>query len=270
MGPERRQLDQLLGAMFRQDSRGRLVGDAPCAHILRTADACLCRVHAAMPDPVAARLQAVAAAPRGRPGQWAEDYAVYLSLVEPVATVTAISAGPLYGFPDDLLRVSDCVAVDASNLDLLRGCLDEWIEDAERGSPMVAALVDGHAISICASVGASQARIAQGSKHRWRIAAGGWLRALSPPGRSWLKPATPNHSTRRRWTICRLRLWPVVSASTSSKPVRGLRQTVENMSDVRVRRHSDPDSFLTTSATSDQGDGCAPQLPGKRCEARST
>ncbi len=157
MGLELQQLDQLLGAMFRQDARGRLVGDAPHLHILRTADAVLCRVHVTMPDPVAVRLQTLAAVPRGRPRKWAEDYAAYLSLVEPFVTVTAIRAGPLYGFPDELPHISDCVAVDASNLDLLKACLDEWIEYAEGGSPMMAALVKGRAVSVCTSVRASGA-----------------------------------------------------------------------------------------------------------------
>ncbi len=157
MGLELQQLDRLLGAMFRLDARDRLVGDAPYVHILRTADAVLCRVHVTVPDPRAARLQALAATPRGRPRTWAEDYAAYLSLVESVASVTAIRAGPLYGFPDELPHVSDWVAVDVSNLDLLKGYLDEWIENAESGSPMVAALVEGRAVSVCASVRASEA-----------------------------------------------------------------------------------------------------------------
>jgi GNAT superfamily N-acetyltransferase len=149
------ELEQLLGTMFHQDAQGRLVGDAPHVHIIRTADTVLCRVHVMMPDPVAAQLRALASAPRGRASKWAEEYAAHLSLVATVTTVTAVRAGPLYGFPDELPDVADCVAVDAANLMLLKGCLDEWIEYAERGLLMVVALAEGRAVSICTSVRAS-------------------------------------------------------------------------------------------------------------------
>ena len=60
------QLNHLLEAMFCRDERGRLMGDAPLIHILRTDGAVLCRIHAAVSDAAAAKLQALAAVPRKR------------------------------------------------------------------------------------------------------------------------------------------------------------------------------------------------------------
>lgn len=146
------QFEGLLEAMFRCDGQGRLTGDAPLLYILRTTDAVLCRSHAVISDAAAAQMQTLAEAPRGRPGKWAEDYARYLSLMKPIAAVTAIRAGPLYAFPDDAPAISGCVAIDRTNLKLLEGPLNEWIEDAEHGVPMVAAVVHRRAVSVCASV----------------------------------------------------------------------------------------------------------------------
>ena len=53
-------------------------------------------------------------------------------------------------------EATGCVTVDSSNLSLLSGALQEWQEDAEVGSLMVAALSDGRAVSVCSSVHASK------------------------------------------------------------------------------------------------------------------
>ena len=108
-------------------------------------------------DSTAAHVTALAASPRGRPGAWAEDYARYLSLVADVFAVTSVRAGPLFCFPESLADDPDCVTIDRRNSDLLKGALDEWVEDAENGALMVAAIVDGRAVSICATVKSSEA-----------------------------------------------------------------------------------------------------------------
>jgi hypothetical protein len=151
-----RQLDDLVRAMFRHDRDGRLTGAAPLLHIVRTDKAVLCRCHAVVPDATAARIQALAAAPRGRPNVWADDYARYLAVAEGVGFVTAVRAGPLFRFPDELPETAECLPINRTNLDLLRGSLDEWVEDAQQGSAMAAAIVDGRAVSVCATVRASR------------------------------------------------------------------------------------------------------------------
>lgn len=148
-------LDRLVEAMFKHDQRGRLVGAAPLLHVVRTADGAICRCHANMPDSTAAHVMAIASSPRGRPGAWADEYAQYMSFAAGVSTVTSVRAGPLFCFPESLADYPDCVSVGRGNSHLLRGGLDEWVEDTENGALMVAALVDGRAVSVCATVKSS-------------------------------------------------------------------------------------------------------------------
>lgn len=157
MGDPHRRLEDLVEAMFRHDGRGRLTGAAPLLHIVRTDNAVVCRCHANLPEAAANQIEAMAVAPRGQPGAWADDYAGYLALAQGVGTVNSVRAGPLYIFPNELPEVEGCVSIDATNLDLLKGVLDEWVEDAQQGSLMAAAIVDGKAVSVCASVRASRA-----------------------------------------------------------------------------------------------------------------
>lgn len=142
--------------MFQHDERGRLTGAAPQVHIVRTDGDVVCRCHRDMPDATAARVQALVAAPRGRPAAWAEEYAHYLSLVRTAATVTSLRAGPLFSFPEELPEPSECSTIDTRNLGLLKGSFEEWVEDAENGSLMAAALADGRAVSVCATVRSSK------------------------------------------------------------------------------------------------------------------
>ena len=152
---DHRQLDQLVQAMFHHDGRGRLTGASPLMHIVRTDDHVVWRCREDVPEATAAEIEAVAIAPRGRPGAWADDYAAYLSLVRSVATETSIRAGPLFRFPAELPEPTDCSTINATNLHLLEGTLDEWVQDAESGSLMTAALADGKAVSVCATVRSS-------------------------------------------------------------------------------------------------------------------
>ena len=149
------QLDHLVRAMFPHDHDGRLTGASPLLHIVRTDYAVVCRCHGALPDAIVAQVRARASAPRGRPGEWAAEYARYLSVTQSFASATAVRSGPLYGFPNELGETMGCVEINSTNLDLLRGSLNEWVEDAQQGSVMAAAIVDGRAASVCASVRAT-------------------------------------------------------------------------------------------------------------------
>lgn len=143
--------------MFGHDECGRLTGAAPLVHILRTARGTWARVHADLPDALAERVQALAAAPRGRPQAWAQDYARLVELVAPLAAVAAVRAGPLYGFPPGLPEPDGCATLTAANVGLLADGLDEWAPDVLAGAMMAAALAEGRAAAFCASVRASPA-----------------------------------------------------------------------------------------------------------------
>jgi hypothetical protein len=99
----------------------------------------------------------IAERPRRRPTDWARDYADYANALAPAGPLTKIRSGPLYGFPASLPDGHGAVRIDETNADFLRGGLDEWLPDVADGTPMVAVVVDGRAVSVCASVRVSAA-----------------------------------------------------------------------------------------------------------------
>ena len=150
-------LADLAETMFAADLHGRLTGAAPRLHIVRTPDAVICRCHADLPDDIAAALADIAARPRGRPTDWARDYAGYANTLAPTGPPAKIRSGPLYGFPDALPSGDGAVRIDETNAELLCGGLDDWLPDVAAGTPMMAMVAEGRAVSICASVRASAA-----------------------------------------------------------------------------------------------------------------
>jgi len=137
------------------DALGRLTGGRTQLYILRTAGTVICRCHISLSGEIAAKLQALAARPRGRPREWASEYADYLTILSAAAPIKSIRAGPLYTFSD--LSASDAAAtvIGADNADLLSGGLDEWREEVHRGLPMMAIVREGRAVSICTSAAVS-------------------------------------------------------------------------------------------------------------------
>jgi hypothetical protein len=151
-------LTTLVEAMFASDGHGRLTGRAPHLYILRTPDGVICRCHADLPPTVATALEQRSARPRGRPREWSQEYADYLTLLSGVAPLTSMRAGPLYAFPDLPPAAGDgSVDIGEENAALLRGGLDEWLPDVALGRPMRVVVADGRAVSICTSVVASAA-----------------------------------------------------------------------------------------------------------------
>ena len=150
-----RALFDLAETMFATDERVRLTGHAPHFHLLRTPELVICRCHEDFAEEVATALQGLSRRLRGRPSQWAREYADYLRVLSSVAPLRAVRAGPLYSFPNLPFSTGKAVSIDHNNADLLLGGLDEWVPDAAMGLPMIAMVVDGRAVSVCASVNAS-------------------------------------------------------------------------------------------------------------------
>jgi hypothetical protein len=176
--------------MFGADARGRLTGRAPHLHILRTPGILICRCHAQLGDEVAGAIEALAHRPRGRPSEWAREYADYARLLAAAAPLKAIRSGPLYDFPGPVTLGEDAVSIDATNAGLLRGGLDEWLPDVAAGLPMSVTLAGGRAVAVCASVKASQVAHCAGvetlPQYRGRgfaaQAVAGWARAVMARG----------------------------------------------------------------------------------------
>jgi GNAT superfamily N-acetyltransferase len=72
-----------------------------------------------------------------------------------IAPLKAVRAGLLYSFPAELGSGYAAVSIGRDNAELLLGGLDEWRSGVAAGLPMLATLADGRAVSICASVKAS-------------------------------------------------------------------------------------------------------------------
>jgi len=164
-----RLLHDLAETLFASDERGRLLGVSPRLHVLRTDDLVICRCHAELPDALADRL---------------------------AGSVKWLGAGLLFAIPDPLTE-GEVVAITSANVDLLRAGLDEWVPDVGAGLPMLAAVVGGRAVSICASVRASPTVHCAGVEtlpdyRGYGLAArvvGGWGRAVQAAG------ATPIYGT---------------------------------------------------------------------------
>jgi hypothetical protein len=184
-----RLLRDLAETLFASDERGRLQGEAPQLHLLRTEDLVICRCHAELPDALADRLAGLAARPRGRPSEWADAYGDYVGVLTPAGAVKTIRAGLLFAIADPLTE-GEVVAITSANVDLLREGLDEWVPDVAAGLPMIAAVAGGRAVSICTSVRASAMVHCAGVEtlpdHRGQGLAGrvaaGWARAVRLAG----------------------------------------------------------------------------------------
>ena len=97
-------LTELAETMFTSDERGRLTGPAPHLHLLKTPESLICRCHADLADVVAEELDGLARRPRGRPNEWAREYADYARVLSYVAPLKALRAGLIYSFPAQLCR----------------------------------------------------------------------------------------------------------------------------------------------------------------------
>ena len=60
--------------------------------------------------------------------------------------------GPVYGFPVDIIgSTNSVVAIDEDNRSLLDKFMPDWLPDVGQRSPFYAAVVDDHAVAVCAS-----------------------------------------------------------------------------------------------------------------------
>jgi hypothetical protein len=160
-------VDRMVGA----DTRGRLTGSGPQLYVFRTTDAVLCRCHTDLSTEVVESLERISHSQRGRQRDWPREYGQYLMALASVGPVRAVRAGLLYRVVDP---PSDGMAtqITQANADLLRGGLEEWRPDVEAGRLIYAAIVDGRAVAICASVnsvdGAHAAGVETLPSHRRR------------------------------------------------------------------------------------------------------
>lgn len=201
-----------IDALYTHDAAGDLLcvneaagggAPAPRFYIGATTDGCVRRFRH---DVTSALRAALAAADDGELADLAmpPSAARYERIVGCYAPVNKTWTGPAFTFPARLPRLGETTIVGASMAPLLDALLPAWIPDVSTCQPMVVVVVDGKAISICASVRitdeADEAGVDTALEYRGRgyaaQAAAAWATAVRDLGRvplystSWTNAAS--------------------------------------------------------------------------------
>jgi len=192
-----------LRTLFVLDARGRIAsrrepgsGPGPMFSLIRGAASCAWAVRADVPQAVATELDALARTePAPRDLRDAPVHAErYTSLVG-----GQLFSGPAFEFPEPLANPGDVTLVD--DIRRLERHLDGWTADEIPGrSPLMAVVIEGHAVSVCccarqsddaAEAGLETAAAFRGRGYAATVTAA-WALAIRASGR------TPLYSTS--WT----------------------------------------------------------------------
>lgn len=80
------------------------------------------------------------------------DPSRYQAILGRVAPVERTWEGPAFLFPDEIPTSGEAIRLSHDNAQLLRPYLESWMPDVGMSGPMYVLVVDGHAVSVCASV----------------------------------------------------------------------------------------------------------------------
>lgn len=149
-----------VAALFTLDKTERLEavndsGGAPAPRFFlgRTTAGDQCWFRHDVPDETVADLQAIIRDQAITSGELAAiDPAPFIERLARDARVLRTWMGPAFTFPEPLADAPHTAPVTAENADLLSPYLESWRGDIAGGVPMVVALDNGTAVSICASV----------------------------------------------------------------------------------------------------------------------
>jgi RimJ/RimL family protein N-acetyltransferase len=148
--------------LFTHDARGRLVRvnepngkSAPRFFLGTTPEGNEWRVRHDVDDAIAFELESLCGAEPVRDVA-PVDSTRYEELLARVAPTENIWAGPAFWFERALPDAPPAVPITDDNRDLLRPHLEEWLGDVGYREAMFAVVVDGHAVSIAASVRTSR------------------------------------------------------------------------------------------------------------------
>jgi RimJ/RimL family protein N-acetyltransferase len=148
-------------ALFAHDARARIVSSnewrpqpAPRFFLGRTAAGNLWRVRADLPDALARELERIAADEpvAAEPPDAPVQRDALLDLLASHAPVAPVWTGPACVLDERATHASRAVAIREANANLLRGGLDDWLEDVPHRHPIVASVEGGRAVAVCASV----------------------------------------------------------------------------------------------------------------------
>ena len=216
--PPRELMRMHIDALYTHDAAGDLLSvnepagggaPAPRFYLGTTADGCVRRfrhdVTAALRAELAASDQAELA-DRAIPPSAAR----YERIIGRYAQVNKTWTGAVFTFPTQLPAVLETTAIDASTTALLEASLPAWIPDVPTWQPMIVLVVDGRAVSICASVRiteeAHEAGVDTAPSHRGRGYAAhvavAWANAVRELGRiplystSWTNKASQSVASK--------------------------------------------------------------------------
>jgi RimJ/RimL family protein N-acetyltransferase len=150
-----------IDALFTHDDRGRLLKvnepdgkPAPRFFLGRTAEGIEWRVRNDVDDALERELAAVCREESTKESLELPPHRVktYVDSLARVTPVQDTSAGPAFAFPSDVVATTDAVPITNDNSELLRPHFASWIGDVAACQPMLAVVIDGDAVSLCASV----------------------------------------------------------------------------------------------------------------------
>ena len=148
-------------ALYTSDEEGRLLQvnepngqPAPRFHLGRTSVGYVCRFRADLDAGLVETLTEICRSETVGDvlPQAPSNQERYLSLLIASSPVEHQSAGPAYRFPLELPKIDAGIRVTAENAKVLEKHFEEWIEDPPTCQPMIGLVVDGHVVSLCASV----------------------------------------------------------------------------------------------------------------------
>jgi len=159
MTNDRRLMRLHVEALFTHDRMGRLVrvntlegAPAPRFFVGSTADGVLRRFRHDVADDSRQELEDASLDTSASVARAMPNAERYRAILERVAPVQRVWAGPAFTFPQTLPETSGAVLVTDANAGILEPLLESWVPDVRTGAPSFAVVVDGKAVSVCCSV----------------------------------------------------------------------------------------------------------------------
>jgi hypothetical protein len=195
-----------IATLYRCDDRDRILainyfegGTAPRFHLMRTAYGNIARYRVDVPDDLVAKLERICERepvvdPPTRQPALINEFVAALGVRR---ADEGEWSGPAYMIDHDVTPLVPPIAIHDGHAHLLRGKLEEWLPDVANCQPLMAVIVDGRAVSLCASVRISAAvhcagveTLPQYRRRGYAVSAvAGWARAVRALG------AMPFYST---------------------------------------------------------------------------
>jgi GNAT superfamily N-acetyltransferase len=146
-------------ALFAHDAQGDLVrvnepdgAPAPRFFLGRTSEGDLCRFRHDVSPEMRRDLEAAARSDKSRALDAVPNALPYEAILGRAAPVQRSWSGPAFSFPPELPATEGTTLVTDDNTHVHRPHLEAWLNDVTLCHPMIALIVDGHAVAVCASV----------------------------------------------------------------------------------------------------------------------